>query len=132
MAKKRRYDPDKTFLEQQPEAELSWQARICKLIREAGGYAERIEFKSKGGCPDIMAATPDSTESFLIECKMGSMKVDPLQKKIFREMMAGGFDIRCLCIYVEGDQIWFICFDFETEKELSRCHPSGLIKMLWG
>ena len=128
---KKKYDPDKTFKEQQEDVELTWQGRICKIIRDNGGFAERIEFKLKGGCPDIMASIPHRTETLFIECKMGHKVLDPLQKKIFRAMAAAGFEIRCICIYLEGDQIWLICFDFETGKELVQCRPTDLIKMLW-
>ena len=130
--KKKKYDPDKTYKAQYTKnEELTWQAKFCKIVEAAGGFAEKIEFKAKGGCPDIMAAIPMG-DTFLFEFKMGHMKVDPLQKVIFKRMIAGGFQVICISVYVEGSTTWFILFNFETGKEIKRCQPSEILDMLWG
>jgi hypothetical protein len=129
---KKKYDPEKTFKEQQTKTELPWQAKICNIINEGGGFAERIEFKLKGGCPDIIASMSYMNTTFLIECKMGKMQVDPLQRVLFKKMQLAGVDIRCICIYVDGAITWFIFFNFETGEEYARCRPNKLIETLWG
>ena len=131
MGKRRstRYDPDKTWAEQQRK-ELSWQTKACQLVRDAGGYAEKIEFKMKGGCPDTIAVIPYRIP-LLIEFKMGVMRVDPMQKSTFKKMELAGFHIVCIAIYRENDIIWFIQFDYNNNQEIKRCLLKNFVQLLW-
>ena len=49
--------------------ELDWQARICKALREQGGYARKVDTKNNIGMLDLLVSVPGGGGLAAVEVK---------------------------------------------------------------
>lgn len=112
--------------------ELTWQHKIIKKVREAGGNGFKCSAKFVAGYPDLALALPTRVTTFA-EVKMGECVVRRLQRLKCEELRQGGFKIIGICILAEGSKIYAIKFDpaNDSGKELLRLPFDQIVSIIW-